>query len=110
MPYLHLLVGQAGGAGGGGGTPQAAAPGTAPCSGILGCLSRPDWATRRAAADALTALALVLGPRFEAEAAPDGGSLLARSVDALEAARFDKARGQAGWALRPAAVITAPGL
>jgi hypothetical protein len=98
LPYLPHLIGQppSGGAAAG-----AAAGGssTGGGSGILGCLHSKDWAARRAAADALTAAALLLGPALEPEGAwgvGDASSLTGRCVAALEAARFDKVRGPRG--------------
>jgi hypothetical protein len=94
LPYLHHLIGQPGP------PPTAASSGSASSgaaggSGILGCLSRHDWAVRCAAADALSGAGLLLGPSLEPEGAwgaGDPASLTGRCLAALEPARFDKVR------------------
>lgn len=65
-------------------------------SGILGCLSSSDWAVRRAAADAVRAVVLLVGPGLEPEECwglGDPGSVTGRCLNALEDCRFDKVRG-----------------
>lgn len=87
LPYLHHLIGQPPSTGSGGSS------GAGARSGMLGCLFSKDWAVRRAAADALTAAALLLGPELEPEGAwsmGDQASLTGRCLLALEGARFDK--------------------
>ena len=49
---------------------------------ILECLASTDWATRKAAAEALTALAL-----YSSDLVEDGAT---STLTALEASRFDK--------------------
>lgn len=103
LPYLQHFLGQSP-------APNSSSGGG---SGILGCLYSKDWAVRRAAADALSATALLLGPGMEPEGAwgvGDPASLTGRCLAALENARFDKVSGfgepdqhhhqqqqQAGW-------------
>jgi hypothetical protein len=71
-------------------------PGSSPSSsgsGVLGCLGSKDWAVRRAAADAVRAAVLLLGPRLEPAGCwglGDPGSLTQRCLGALDACRFDK--------------------
>jgi hypothetical protein len=114
MPYLNHLIGQPSQAGrrasahsshdavgpssGGGSTASssismAGKPFSA--SGILGCLSSQDWAVRRAAADAVRAVVLLVGPDLEPEdcwGLGDAGSVTGRCLSALEDCRFDKVR------------------
>lgn len=72
-------------------------------SGILGCLSSQDWAVRRAAADAVRAVVLLVGPELEPEdcwGLGDPGSVTGRCLNALEDCRFDKVGVRAavwGW-------------
>lgn len=69
-------------------------PGTA-ASGLLGCLNAKDWAVRKAAADALVAVALILGRDMEPEGCwlrDDPRSVTGRCIRALEEDRFDKVR------------------
>lgn len=64
-------------------------------SGLLGCLCSSDWAVRRAAADAIRAAVLVLGPRMEPHGCwqlGDAGSLTHKCLAELEERRFDKVR------------------
>jgi hypothetical protein len=97
LPYLSHLVGQPA-ATPGGSTSSNCSTGNgppAPGSGLLGCLARQDWTVRRAAADALSAAALLLGPELEPEGAwapGDPASLTWRCLAVLEDARFDKVR------------------
>jgi hypothetical protein len=108
QPYINHLVGQpsqrrasahqdpAGPSSGGGSTASSTItlsgkPFSA--SGILGCLSSQDWAVRRAAADAVRALVLLVGPELEPEdcwGLGDPGSVTGRCLNALEDCRFDK--------------------
>lgn len=112
LPYLNHLIGQphqrrtsahsaqdaAGPSSGGGSTTSSTiTTGAKPfsASGILGCLSSQDWAVRRAAADAIRALVLLLGPELEPEGCwglGDPGSVTGRCMNALEDCRFDKVR------------------
>lgn len=108
QPYINHLVGQssqrrasahqdpAGPSSGGGSTASSTItlsgkPFSA--SGILGCISSQDWAVRRAAADAVRALVLLVGPELEPEdcwGLGDPGSVTGRCLNALEDCRFDK--------------------
>lgn len=110
IPFINHLVGQpsqrctsasstherAGASSGGGSTASSVIsvsnkPSSA--SGILSCLSSKDWAVRRAAADALRAVVLLVGPDLEPEdcwGLGDPGSVTGRCLNALEECRFDK--------------------
>lgn len=65
-------------------------------SGLVSALSNPDWPIRRAAADAIKALAIALGPDLDSpsQAALTSGvqSVSCRAAEALERCRFDKVR------------------
>jgi hypothetical protein len=95
LPYLNHLVGQASSrrssSGYDSGSGQAASSG----SGIIGCLAAKDWAVRRAAADAIRAAVLLLGPALEPEGRwqlGDPSSLTQRCMSALDSqsCKFDK--------------------
>ncbi|KAK9816903.1 hypothetical protein WJX72_006945 [[Myrmecia] bisecta] len=80
-PHAAAIIGQA--------TPGAAS------SGLAAALSSSDWATRKAAAEALKALAIVLGPALESLAAPgspgrDPKPPTAVMEQALTRCKFDK--------------------
>ncbi|CAG9465296.1 unnamed protein product [Pedinophyceae sp. YPF-701] len=86
LPYLSTILGQTG-------RSEDAGSG----SGVLGALSDPDWAVRRAALDACTAIVTVLGPAMDVSApqgAPpdDPARPSARVLAALSALRFDRVR------------------
>lgn len=65
-------------------------------SGLVSALSNPDWPIRRAAADAIKALAIVLGPDLDSpsQSPLNSGvqSVSCRAAEALEKCRFDKVR------------------
>ncbi len=65
-------------------------------SGLVSALSNPDWPIRRAAADAVKALAIALGPDLDSPSQPalTSGvqSVSCRAAEALEKCRFDKVR------------------
>jgi len=65
-------------------------------SGLVSALSNSDWPIRRAAADAIKALAIALGPDLDSpsQAALTSGvqSVSCRAAEALERCRFDKVR------------------
>jgi hypothetical protein len=65
-------------------------------SGLVSALSNSDWPIRRAAADAIKALAIALGPELDSpgQAALASGvqSVSCRAAEALEKCRFDKVR------------------
>lgn len=65
-------------------------------SGLVSGLSNPDWPIRRAAADAIKALAIALGPDLDSpgQAALTSGvqSVSCRAAEALDKCRFDKVR------------------
>lgn len=65
-------------------------------SGLVAALSSPDWPVKRAAAEALKALVIALGPGLDSpgQAALPAGVQAAssRAADALEKCRFDKVR------------------
>jgi hypothetical protein len=103
MPYLGHLIGHpssnrpefsgVSSTGTAAGIGLSSGHGSSHSSGLLGCLSSKDWAVRRAAADALKACVLLLGPALEPEGCwslGDPGSLTHRCLDALEGGRFDK--------------------
>lgn len=112
LPYLNHLIGQpsqrrasahssndaVGASSGGGSTASSSISNTGKpfsASGILGCLSSQDWAVRRAAADAVRAVVLLVGPDLEPEdcwGLGDAGSVTGRCLSALEDCRFDKVR------------------
>lgn len=111
LPYINHLVGQpaaqrrssqqepSGPSSGGGSTASGSTISVSStplsASGILGCLSSKDWAVRRAAADAVRAAVLLLGPELEPEGCwglGDPGSVTGRCLNALEECRFDKVR------------------
>lgn len=112
IPYLNHLMGQPsqprasaqsaqdalGGSSGGGSTASSTITVSSKpfsTSGILGCLSSKDWAVRRAAADAVHAVVLLVGPLLEPEdcwGLGDPGSVTGRCLSALEECRFDKVR------------------
>ncbi|DBA81597.1 TPA: hypothetical protein ACH3X1_007364 [Trebouxia sp. C0004] len=83
QPHLSLLIGQL----------QTAKSNS---SGLVSALSNPDWPIRRAAADAIKALAIALGPDLDSpsQAALTSGvqSVSCRAAEALEKCRFDKVR------------------
>ncbi|KAL0051517.1 hypothetical protein WJX82_009027 [Trebouxia sp. C0006] len=83
QPHLGLLIGQ----------PHTAKTNS---SGLVSALSNPDWPIRRAAADAMKALAIALGPDLDSpsQAALTSGvqSVSCRAAEALERCRFDKVR------------------
>lgn len=85
QPVLPQLLGQ---------------PGPGPsASGVLGSLARPDWQVRRAAADCVRCLALLLGPTLEPDRAweqRDARCLTGLCIRALEAPKFDKVGGRGG--------------
>ncbi len=86
LPYLSHIIGQP-------------ASGTAPGSGILGCLAHKDWAVRKAAGDTLKTAVIVLGPQIEPEGVWDvdsPASLTGRCLQGLEGAKFDKVSFMAG--------------
>uniref|UniRef100_A0A383W6D0 TOG domain-containing protein n=1 Tax=Tetradesmus obliquus TaxID=3088 RepID=A0A383W6D0_TETOB len=97
LPYLNHLVGQPSSRRSSSGYDAASSQAASSGSGIIGCLAAKDWAVRRAAADALRAAVLLLGPAME----PDGrwqlgdpSSLTHRCLSALDAqsCKFDKVR------------------
>lgn len=94
MPYLKHVIGQAAPRrSSSSSNPDAAA--TAPKEGgFLGCLSNSsDWAVRRAAADAIRAAVLLLGPQMEPHGCwqlGDPGSLTHKCLSELEDRKFDK--------------------
>ncbi|KAL0026027.1 hypothetical protein WJX79_002284 [Trebouxia sp. C0005] len=83
QPHLSLLVGH----------PHTAKTNS---SGLVSALSNSDWPIRRAAADAIKALAIALGPDLDSpgQAALSSGaqSVSCRAAEALEKCRFDKVR------------------
>lgn len=96
VPLLNHLVGQPSTRFSSSGYDSAAAnTQSSSGSGLIGCLASKDWAVRRAAADAIRATVLLLGPAME----PDGcwmlgdpGSLTYKCLNALESqgCKFDK--------------------
>jgi hypothetical protein len=99
MPYLSHLIGQAAACKSAGGSDSSSGGGAAAArvaaggSGILGCLASKDHAVRRAAADAVRAAVVLLGPGLEPDGCwglGDAGSLTGRCMGALDACRFDK--------------------
>ncbi|KAL3142427.1 hypothetical protein ABBQ38_002758 [Trebouxia sp. C0009 RCD-2024] len=83
QPYLHSVIGQ----------PQSS---KAHSSGLVAALPSPDWPTRRAAAEAIKALAVALGPGLDSPgpSAQPAGALPAslRAAEALGRCRFDKVK------------------
>jgi hypothetical protein len=70
-------------------------PGASNGAGAVGCLYRPEWLSRRNAADCLKALAVSLGPSLEPEGCwdvHDSRCCTARCIKGLESCKFDKVR------------------
>lgn len=65
-------------------------------SGLVAALKSPDWPVRRAAAEAIKALAIALGPALDSpgQAAQAAGvqTPSLRAAEAFEKCRFDKVR------------------
>lgn len=65
-------------------------------SGLVAALRSPDWPVRRAAAEAIKALAIALGPALDSpgQAAQPAGvqAPSLRAAEAFERCRFDKVR------------------
>ncbi|KAL3152399.1 hypothetical protein ABBQ32_001452 [Trebouxia sp. C0010 RCD-2024] len=83
QPYLHSIIGQ---------PPSSKSH----SSGLVAAISSPDWPTRRAAAEAIKALTVALGPGLDSPG-PSGlpaGAVSAslRAAEALGRCRFDKVK------------------